>query len=75
MPNNPLFQALGGGMMPNMQGLNNMSQLISQFQQFKNSFTGNAQQQVQQLLNSGRLSQEGFNQLAQMANQLRGMLK
>lgn len=67
---NPLFNLLGGNKMPP-----NMANLIQQFQQFKSTFQGNAQQQVQQLLNSGKVSQQQYNQAVQMANALKGMLK
>ena len=69
MPNQ-LFNALGGGQMP--QGMQNMMQA---FQQFKASFSGDPQQQVQQLLNSGRMSQQQYNQLSQMAQNLMRFLK
>jgi vancomycin permeability regulator SanA len=55
-------------MMPN-------NNLIQRFQQFKQSFTGNPQQQVQQLLNSGKVSQEQYNQAVKMAQQLQQLLK
>lgn len=48
--------------------------MMQQFQQFKSSFTGNPQQQVMQLLNSGKMSQEQFNQLQMIAKQFQGML-
>ena len=54
---------------------NNMANLLSQFNQFRSTFSGNPEQQVKQLLQSGRMSQEQFNQLAQTANQLRQLLK
>ena len=54
---------------------NNMANLLSQFNQFRSTFSGNPEQQVKQLLQSGRMSQEQFNQLAQTANQLRKLLK
>ena len=54
---------------------NNMANLLSQFNQFRSTFSGNPEQQVKQLLQSGRMSQEQFNQFAQMANQLRQLLK
>ena len=54
---------------------NNMTNLLSQFNQFRSTFSGNPEQQVKQLLQSGRMSQEQFNQLAQTANQLRQLLK
>ena len=52
-------------------GTNN---IIQRFQQFKNSFRGDPQQQVQQLLNSGKVSQQQYDQAVQMANQLRQMM-
>ena len=54
---------------------NNMSNLISQFNQFKSTFTGNPEQRVKQLLQSGQMTQEQFNQFAETANQLRSLLK
>lgn len=52
-----------------------MSNFISQFNNFRSTFTGNPEQQVKQLINSGKMSQEQFNQLAQTANQLRQLIK
>lgn len=57
------------------QPTNNMVNLLSQFNQFRSTFSGNPEQQVKQLLQSGRMSQEQFNQFAQTANQLRQLLK
>ena len=67
MPN-PLFNALGGS--NGMQAPTGMSNMLQAFQQFRASFSGDPKQQVQQLLNSGRMSQDQFNQLSQMANNL-----
>ena len=55
--------------------INNMSNFISQFNQFRSAFTGNPEQRVRQLLQSGQMTQEQFNQLAETANQLRSLLK
>lgn len=63
---NPLFQMMQGG------GGN--QNLIQQFMQFKNSFRGDPQQQVQQLLNSGKVSQAQYDQAVKMAQQLQKML-
>lgn len=63
---NPLYQM--------MQGQNQMSGLLQRFQQFKQNFKGNPQQQVQQLLNSGRISQQQYDWAVQMAQQLQKML-
>ena len=65
---NPLFQMLGS-----MPG-GNMQQMLARFQQFQQSFRGDPRQQVQQLLNSGRISQQQYDQAVQMAQQLQRML-
>ena len=57
------------------QPTNNMANLLSQFNQFRSTFSGNPEQQVKQLIQSGRMSQEQFNQLAQTANLLRQFIK
>lgn len=67
---NSLFNILGNSM-PN----NQMTQLINQFQQFKSNFNGDPQMQVQQMLNSGKITQEQYNNAVQMANQLFKMMK
>lgn len=70
MAQNPLYNLLGGqaSVPANMKGI------LNQFQQFKNSFSGDPKQTVQQLLNSGRISQAQYDQAVQMANQLQNML-
>lgn len=52
----------------------NMMNMIQQFYQFRNSFQGNPQQKVQELLNSGQMSQNQLSQLMQMAQQFRAMM-
>lgn len=54
--------------------MGNNNDLISQFNKFKASFQGNPQEQVQQLLNSGRMSQSEFERLSKMATQLQSIL-
>lgn len=51
--------------------LGNIMNLINQFNQFKNNFQGDPRAQVQQLLNSGQMSQQQLNQLQNMAKQFR----
>ena len=63
---NPLYQQMNN--QPN-------SNIIQRFQQFKQSFSGNPQQIVQQMLDSGKISQERYNQAVQIANQLQNILK
>lgn len=53
----------------------NIANLISQFNQFRNSFTGDPKQEVQNLLNSGRMTQEQFNYLQQQASIFQKILK
>lgn len=55
--------------------INNPIQMMQQFNQFRNSFNGNAQEQVQQLLNSGKISQEQYNQAVKMANELQKYMR
>ena len=54
---------------------NPMQNMMQRFQQFKQTFSGNPQQIVQQMLNSGKISQEQYNQAVQMANQFQQFLK
>lgn len=52
----------------------NMAQTMQQFQQFRQNFQGDPKQQVQQMLNSGQMTQEQLNQIMPMAQQLYGMM-
>ena len=63
---NPLFSALGG------QQMNPMAQLIADAKRLQQTMTGNPKQMVEELVKSGRMSQDQFNQYAQIANQLVG---
>lgn len=54
--------------------MNNQQAFIKKFNEFRKNFNGNPQQQVQQLLNSGRISQAQYNQAVQTANNLRRIL-
>ena len=51
----------------------NNGNMLQRFQQFRQNFKGDPQQQVQQLLNSGRVSQSQYNQAVQMAQQFQRM--
>lgn len=65
--------------------MQNLQAMISQFQQFQNNpvqflaqrrlnippqMLNNPQGAIQQLMNNGQMSQQQYNQLSQMANQL-----
>lgn len=54
--------------------MNNQNPLLQRFQQFAQMFKGDPRQQVQQLLNSGKVSQAQYNQAVQLAQQLQRML-
>lgn len=54
---------------------NNQNPMMQQFMQFKNSFRGDAKQQVQELLNSGKITQEQYDNAVKMANQFKDLLK
>ena len=63
---NPLFSALGG------QQMNPMAQLVADAKRLQQTMTGNPKQMVEELVKSGQMSQDQFNQYAQIANQLVG---
>lgn len=54
---------------------NNMPVILQRFQQFQRSFQGDPRQQIQQLLNSGKVSQAQYNAAVQQANQMMQMMK
>lgn len=53
---------------------NGFQNFMQQFHQFRKTFSGDPRQQVQEMLNSGRMSQDQFNQAANMANQIMKMI-
>lgn len=59
---NPLYNQLGG-QAP-------MNPALQKILEFKKNFSGNPQQAVQNMLNSGRISQAQVNQYAQQASEL-----
>lgn len=65
MPNN-LYQQMNQN--------NNFQRLINDFIKFKDSFQGNPQQVVQQLLQSGKMSQAQLNYLQSMAFEFQKIL-
>ena len=64
---NPLFNALGGQQTVN----NGFSNFMSDFQRLQQTVK-NPKQEVERLLQSGAMSQQTFNSLAQQANQILG---
>lgn len=65
--NSSLFNALGNAP-------NSPMNIIQQFNQFKKNFKGNPQQQIQQMLNSGKITQAQYNAAVQKAQMLQRML-
>ena len=58
----------------NMMGNQNpMSGMMQRFQQFQQMFRGDPNQQIQQLMNSGKANQQMYNQAVQAAQQFRRM--
>lgn len=71
---NPLLNLMGGGA-PNMNGpLGKFGVMMQSFNQFAGAFKGDPKEKVQELLNSGQMTQEQFNQLQQMAKQFQSMM-
>ena len=64
---NALYQQMNN----NAAGNNN---ILQRFQQFKQSFTGDPRQKVQELLNSGKISQAQYDKAVQTANAFQQML-
>lgn len=65
--NSPIFNALGGP-----QG----NPMMQQFQRFMQEMQGkNPQEEINKLLQSGRINQQQLNQAQQMAQQMQGMFK
>lgn len=66
---NPIFNALGGGMMQQ----NNM---LAQFQQFRQQMNGkNPHEEINKLLQSGAVNQQQLNQAQQMAQQFQAIFR
>lgn len=74
MPN-PLFNALNSNtnQLNNLFG-NNLQELIQRFQQFQSTFTGDPKQKVQELLTTGQMTQQQFNQIQQVARMFQQIL-
>lgn len=63
---NPLYNQYG-----NSYGNN----ILQRFNQFRQNFQGDPRQQIQQMMNSGKITQQQYNQAVQMANQLMKFMK
>ena len=54
--------------------MNNPMMMLQQLNQFAQSLKGDPQQQVQQMLNSGKITQAQYDAAVQKANQIQKML-
>lgn len=74
---NDLFNLFGGQNQgaQNTGPFSNISNIINQFNQFRSTFQGNPQEKVQELINTGQMSQEQFNQLSGMAQLFQQLLR
>ena len=73
---NPLFDALGGAQQAQMPGVAGQFQrMMQQFRQFRSSFQGDPRQEVEKLLQSGKMSQQQLNQLQSTAQQFMQFIK
>ena len=64
---NPFFNAMGGNRQPN---------LMQQFQQFMNQMKGKDPNAViQDMMQSGKITQDQYNQARQQAQQMQGMFE
>ena len=62
---NKLYQQMGPQ--------NPYQNIIKQFEDFRINFTGNPQEKIQQMLNSGQISQQQYNAAVQKANMLKSL--
>ena len=64
---NPLYEQFGG-----QQNNNGFSNFMNDFRRLQQTVK-NPRQEVEKLLNTGAMSQQDFNRLGQMANQILGI--
>jgi len=63
---NPLFTQMNQ---------NELNGFMSQLNQLKQTFNGDPNQKIQELLNTGKVSQAQYNRAVQTANQIQRMMK
>lgn len=68
---NPLFNMLGGGMPQNP-----MNKMLQDYKKFRQGMQGkNPQEEINKMLQSGKLNQNQLNQIQQKAQQMQGLFK
>ena len=66
---NPLMSVLG------VSSNTNSKSVVEQFKDFRNSFKGDPQAKINEMLISGQITQSQLNQATEMAKMVRAMLK
>ena len=66
MANQLYNQMMGGG--------NQQNNFLQRFNQFRQNFSGDPQQQIQRMLNSGQITQDQYNRAVQQAQNIMRML-
>ena len=66
--NNPLYKQI------QQQNPNPMNEFMRMFQQFRQSFSGDPQEQIQKMMNAGKISQQDYNNAYQKAQQVMRMI-
>lgn len=69
-----LYNTLNNGSNNLLGPFGNMQNFVQRLNQFSQTIQSDPKQQVQQLLNSGRMSQQQYNQLSQVATQIQKMM-
>lgn len=64
---NPLYQQMNKN--------NGINGFMSRLNQLKQNFKGDPNQKIQELLNSGKVSQAQYDRAVQIANQIQSMMK
>ena len=59
----------------NQVPMNQMGNFLNRFNQFAQTFTGNPEARVKQMLQNGQMSQAQFEQFGQIATQLQQLIK
>lgn len=67
---NPLYHAMGQG-----SPMGNLGNFIQRLNMLKQNFSGDPQQRIQQLLNSGKVTQDQYNRAVQQAQEIQKLLK
>ncbi len=70
---NSLYQTLGGGQPAGPAA--DFQQFVSEFNRFRSSFKGDARAEVQNLLNSGQMTQQQYDAIQNVARQFMAMTR